>query len=165
MTSIEIYSPCTFSDKVIVPITNIGKNLDETILRILSNRIEGKCIDKGFVKPYSIEIDSYSSGKLERGIFIEFSVIVNCQVCNPKQGCIIECRAVNITKGGIRAESINENPTPIVIFISKDHNINHELFHSIKIDDIFKAKIIGTRFQLFDDYVSVIATIYKTKKE
>ena len=78
---------------------------------------------------------------------------------------LISCVAKNITKAGIRAESSIEVPSPIVVFIAKDHNYNNAQFSEIKEGDKFTAKVIGQRFELNDKYVSVIAELSKPKMD
>jgi len=46
-----------------------------------------------------------------------------------------------------------------VIFIARDHHYYVDKFADIKEDEIIQVKIIGTRFELNDKYVSVIAEL------
>jgi hypothetical protein len=63
---------------------------------------------------------------------------------------------------GIRAET-NESPSPVVIFISRDHHYNSSYFSSIKENDDIQVRVIGQRFELNDKYVSIIAEIVEPK--
>jgi hypothetical protein len=75
---------------------------------------------------------------------------------------LINCIAKNITKMGIRAET-NENPSPVVIFISRDHHYTSSYFSNIKENDDIQVSVIGQRFELNDKYVSIIAKIVEPK--
>ena len=71
-------------------------------------------------------------------------------------------RGENITKIGIRAET-NENPSPVVIFISRDHHYTSTYFSNIKENDDIQVSVIGQRFELNDKYVSIIAKVVEPK--
>ena len=76
---------------------------------------------------------------------------------------IFNCVAKNITKAGIRAESSVENPTPIVVFVAKDHHYNDEYFSDVKEGDVIQVRVIGQRFELNDKYISIIGELIKQK--
>ena len=84
-------------------------------------------------------------------------------VCSPVEGMVIECQVQNITKAGIRAEIHKYNPSPLVIFIARDHHFQNAYFNSINENDVIYIKVIGSRFELNDKYISVIAEIIVPK--
>jgi hypothetical protein len=71
--------------------------------------------------------------------------------------------AKNITKAGIRADSADAVPSPVIVFVAKDHNYNNDLFSEIKEGDKFNVRVIGQRFELNDKYVSIIGELVKPK--
>ena len=156
---VDIYINTIITRIVYIPITNVGKNLENTLKTIISNQIEGKCIVEGFIKPESINIISYSNG-VQQGYNIVFEVIVECSVCNPVEGMHITCITKNITKAGIRAEVSEEN-NPIVIFVAREHNYLSKTFSTIKENQEIKIRVIGQRFELNDKYISVIGEFIK----
>jgi DNA-directed RNA polymerase subunit E'/Rpb7 len=158
----EIYIKSLFSRDICISITNIGINMKETLERIIANDIEGKCIIQGYVKPGSIKVQNYSSGLILSDKIV-FTVIIECYICNPVEGMIINCFAQNITKAGIRAMISNDN-SPLLIFIARDHNYMSSYFNSIKENDNIKIKVIGQRYELNDKYISVIANLVEEDK-
>ena len=156
-----IYSKALITRNVLLPINVIGKNIKQTIETTISQHFEGKCIVEGYVKPKSSKIISYSSGLIERGTNISFEVIFECDICFPVEGTLISCVAKNITKAGIRAEIPNEIPSPIVVFVARDHNYYNNYFSSIQEGDTITVRVIGQRFELNDKYVSIIAEVIK----
>jgi hypothetical protein len=78
---------------------------------------------------------------------------------------LIQCVAKNITKAGIRAESANEVPSPVVVFIAKDHHYNNDYFADVKEGDRITVRVIGQRFELNDKYISIIGELVKPKVE
>jgi len=159
----DIYSRCLITRNISLPIVMMNKNIQETIEHCISDQFEGKCINEGFVKHGSTKIISYSSGIIERGIHILFEVLFECLVCFPVEGALLSCVAKNITKAGIRAESSEESPSPVVVFVARDHNYANTYFTSIQEGDTFVCRVIGQRFELNDKYISIIAELVKPK--
>ena len=132
-----VYSPCQITKSIVLPVIAIGENLHQTIEDLISKMIEGKCIVEGYVKPGSVKVITFSSG-LVKGDNIIFNVVFGCEVCYPVSGMNLTCVARNITKAGIRAESYEEG-------------------------NKFIARVVASRFELNDKYVSVIAEIIHKK--
>lgn len=155
---ISAYSKCLITRNVSLPISAIGKNMKETIENNINANFEGKCVVEGYVRPNSTKILTYSSGIIQ-GINVNFEVVIQCDVCFPVEGMLLQCIAKNITKAGIRAESVTETPSPFVVFIARDHHYNVPKFASVKEGDKFTARVIGQRFELNDKYISIIAEL------
>ena len=160
----SIYSRCLLTRKIVMPITFIGKNLDDVVEKYIQNNIEGKCLVEGFVKPNSCKIIRYSSGIIERGNNVVFEVVFECDICLPVEGMLISCTVKNVVKAGVRAEVANEVPSPVVIFVAKDHHYNVQQFNDIKVGDTINVRVVGQRFELNDKYVSVIGELVKEKE-
>jgi DNA-directed RNA polymerase subunit E'/Rpb7 len=158
-----VYSRCLINRKIVLPITSIGKNLQEVIEDNIKSSFEGKCLVEGYIKSNSSKIITYSSGIIERGNNISFEVVFECDVCFPVEGMLIQCVAKNITKAGIRAESATDVPSPVVIFIAKDHHYNVPQFADIQEGDKINIRVIGQRFELNDKYISIIGELVKEK--
>ena len=158
-----VYSDAQITKNIVIPVSAVGKNLQKTIEESISAMIEGKCIVEGFVKRGSVRIITYSSGVI-RGDKVLFDVVVKCEVCYPIAGLLVNCVAKNITKAGIRAESSEEQPSPFVLFVARDHYYDSDVFNSIEENDKFVARVIAQRFELNDKYVSIIAEIVPPSK-
>ena len=159
----NIYSRSLLTRKIVLPINYIGKNLDDIIEEYIHNNFEGKCLVEGYVKPNSVKIIRYSSGLIERGNNIIFEVVFECDICFPVEGMLLSCVVKNIVKAGIRAESSNETPSPIIVFIAKDHHFTNQQFNEIQVNDTITVRVIGQRFELNDKYISVIGELVKEK--
>jgi DNA-directed RNA polymerase subunit E'/Rpb7 len=153
-----VYSPCQITKTILLPITAIGKSLKETLENTISRMVEGKCIVQGYVKPNSIRVITHSSG-IVKGEKIIFDVVFNCEVCYPVSGMNLNCIAKEITKAGIKAESSDEQTSPFVLFIARDHYYASEYFNSIEENEKFIGRVIAQRFELNDKYVSIIAEL------
>jgi DNA-directed RNA polymerase subunit E'/Rpb7 len=159
-----VYSRCMLTRKIVLPISTIGKTLKENIEENIKATFESKCVVEGYVKPHSSKIITYSSGVIQGGNKVTFEVVFECDVCFPVEGMIIPCVAKNITKAGIRAESANDVPSPIVVFLAKDHHFNSTQFAEVKEGDKINVRVIGQRFELNDKYISIIAELVKEKE-
>jgi DNA-directed RNA polymerase subunit E'/Rpb7 len=159
----SVYSRGLLTRKIVLPITIIGKNLDEIIEEYIRNNFEGKCVVEGYVKPNSSKIIRYSSGIIERGNNVVFEVVFECDVCFPVEGMSISCIVKNVVKAGIRAESANDVPSPVVVFVAKDHHFSSQQFNEIQVGDIITVRVVGQRFELNDKYVSIIGELVKEK--
>lgn len=161
----SIYSRCLINRNIVLSINNVGINLEQTLTNYISSNFEGKCIVEGFVKSGSSRLITYSSGVIKRGIFISFDIVFECDICFPVEGMIVKCIAKNVTKAGIKAESADETPSPIIVFVARDHHYNNNQFSQIEEGHVFEAKIIGQRFELNDPNISVIAELVKPKRD
>ena len=157
-----IYVQNVLTRKVRLPFNIIGNNLSENILLDLTHTLEGKCVEEGYIKRNSIRIINYSSGIVSCK-YVIFTVMFECLVCRPVEGMRFRTVVKNITKAGIRCET-KENPSPVVVFIARDHHFKTKEFSEIKIDDEITIKVIGIRFELNDTYISVIAELAPPKK-
>ena len=162
--NLNIYSKALITRNISIPIKYVGKNIQEVIEKNIGNLFGNKCIVEGFVKPDSIRITTYSSGIIS-GMNCQFEVAFECMVCCPVEGMLIQCVAKNITKAGIRAEAADEQPSPVIIFIARDHHYMNAHFSTIQQGDKFLARVIGQRYELNDKYVSVIAELAEKPKD
>jgi DNA-directed RNA polymerase subunit E'/Rpb7 len=164
----NLYNKTIITKKINIPMRNIttiinkADDLNKYMQEIIEKEISDKCIVEGYIKPNSIIILSHSNG-IQENQNIKFQVVFECLVCNPSEGQIINCVAKNITKAGIRAE-VEDEYTPLIIFIARDHNYLNKLFSNIQIEQKITVRIIGSRFELNDLKISVIGEIVKAGK-
>lgn len=161
-----IYTTSQISRPITIPLKSIGKNLDELIEKYIQSKFEGKCIEEGFIKQDSTKIITYSSGVIFRGSFIRFHVVFKCEICFPVEGMLLDCVVKNFTKAsGIRAESATESPSPIIVYINKDHHFDMSYFEQLKVGDRITVRVIGQRFELHDKFISIIGELIKPKEQ
>ena len=147
-----------------IPFNSIGSNIKLNIKKTLEVDLYGKCSKEGYIKSNSIKILSYSSGIVQADKVI-FEVMFECLVCCPVEGQIIKCNVRNITRAGIRAVYANEDPSPITIFIARDHHYNQEHFTNIKEEEEIVIRVIGVRYELNDENISVLGELKPQKKK
>jgi len=152
-----LFSKSIISRQIDLSILNVGKNITQTFSTVIRNKHEGRCSVEGYIRIGSVNIISYSAGK-QSGDTVSFTVVFDCDICTPVEGMFIKCIASNITKAGIRAHA-KETPSPVVVFIARDHYYDNDNFNSIKEGDTILTKVIGSRYELNDSQISVIAEI------
>lgn len=155
----EPYISSILNMKIVMPIAEVGKNIKQNLERMIVSKTEGKCIVEGFIRPQSVHILSYSSGKVVSGM-IEFQVVFECMVCHPVDGMLVEALCKTVTKAGIHTEVIDKNGNvPITVFIARDHHINNHKFENVVENAKLLVSIIGIRFELNDANISAIGKL------
>jgi DNA-directed RNA polymerase subunit E'/Rpb7 len=145
--------------KIKLLITEVGNNIKQNLEKKISAKIEGKCIAEGFIKPNSVNIVTYSSGKIINE-YVEFETAFECMVCYPVEGMLIECEVTTISKAGIHAEVVDSDDVkPITVFVSRDHHSINTNFNKIEEKSKIIVSVVGTRFELNDPYICVIAKL------
>ena len=159
-----IYMKNILTRKVFIDFSMIGSNLKELLTNKLRMDLEGKCSKEGYIKKKSIKIIKHSSGIMQDNHII-YDISFECLVCHPVQGMKIKCKIKNITRAGIRAVYYKEDETPIVVFITREHNFKKDNYSNLKEDDIIVAKTIGIRYQLNDENIAIIAELQSQNKK
>ena len=172
-----IYMDNILTRKIVVPFNTIGKNIEELLNKVISSNLEGRCASEGYIKRGSVSIISYSAG-VANSENILFDVSFKCEICKPVEGMRIRCTVCNITKAGIRAihhkedckdkdgDAIKSFESPITVFIAREHHIKDKSYSEItKEGEDIIVKVIGTRYQLNDDNISILGELCKIKRE
>jgi DNA-directed RNA polymerase subunit E'/Rpb7 len=156
----DVYVQSVLNSKIFLDITEIGKNLKQTLEDRLISKISNRCIPEGYVSPKNIKIIQYSSGTLVRNSIV-YHVVYECNIAHPVEGMLISAKTKTITKAGIHAQVIDtDGNIPIIVFVARDHNITNSIFHDVKEDQVITVKVIGIRYELNDPYVCVIANVF-----
>lgn len=137
----------------------MNNNINENLRTKIKAEVEGKCIREGYVKPGSVEIVNKSMGTMMMNHFngtILYNVTYKCEVCDPKEGMIIECKVFNINKMGIVAYGANN---ALNILAAKQHHMEDENFSNIQENDIIHVKVIGVRKEYQDSQISIIGKL------
>lgn len=156
--STDIYVPTMVSKKVVLPITAIGRNVREVLEKHLAYEYEGKCNAEGYVRPRSTQLLAHSSGDMIDNAAVAFEVMYEYQACNPVEGMLIACVVKNVTHAGLQAHIIPE-PSPVTVFVSRDHHYSNPRFSKIKAGDEIVVRVIGQHFELNDPTVSIIGEL------
>jgi len=156
----NIYFNNLLVKKIVVKSKYLNEKIDDYIFTYLKEKVEGVCIDEGYIKPDSVKIIKKSIGMLLGSRFtgdITYDVYYSAIICNPLIGNIILCKVKFINKLGILA-----NNGPLSIIIGRQMHTNED-FNNININDIIKVEVITKKFSLNDKEIRVIAKIWNEK--
>ena len=134
------------------------RDINDILSDTIKSKIGNKCIQNGYVKKDTIEIIRRTIGKIETQ-FLNGMIVYNLQLkvdlCNPQKGDIIrECKVIGKNKMGIMTKN-----GPLEIVLASVHHIDNELFKQIQPDHKIDIEVIGIRFELYDDTISVIGKL------
>lgn len=153
----DVWSKVTATTRVTLGVLREGAGVEDEIRRALAARIEGICGPDGYIKPGSVRILTISVPKVVDGD-LEYDVVYEATACLLADGLTLTVVAKDITKAGIRAV-LRTSPSPIVVFIARDHHNTSTDFNAVSPGDDVRVKILGQRFELGDRQVSAIATM------
>jgi hypothetical protein len=151
-----LYTEAIIQEKVKIQFNKVSNNMTKFFETYAEKKIESKCRNEGYVRMGSSSVLTYSTGLLTSDSII-YNIVYSVDVCYPYENMEIKCKIKNITKIGIRAV-ISEHNNPIVLFISREHNPDKD-FDQYKENQIIKVKVLGHRFELNDEYISVIGEL------
>ena len=151
-----LYTEAIIQEKIKIQFNKVSNNMTKFFETYAEKKIESKCRNEGYIRMGSSSVLSYSTGLLTSDNII-YNVVYSVDVCYPYENMEIKCKIKNITKIGIRAV-ITEHNNPIVLFISREHNPDKD-FDQYKEGQIIKVKVLGHRFELNDEYISVIGEL------
>lgn len=137
--------------------SQLNKNINEHILSNLKLKVEGKCINEGYVREGSIKMISKSNGFFCGSLFtgsVKYYVTYSADICNPNKGEIIDCKVKYLNKLGIQAEA-----GPLTIIIAKEFHENKKIFKDIKQGQSIKVVVIDKLFNLNDRNISIAAKL------
>jgi DNA-directed RNA polymerase subunit E'/Rpb7 len=155
----HVYSRSLLTQKIVLKYDEVNSELFYILETKIKKLNEGKCIKEGYVKNNSVKLLTYSSGELFDNKIL-FECVFECLITNPVESTIIYCITKSITKVGVRAELIvDDEHSPYVVFIARDHHYNNEAFSQIKENDIIQVRILGQRYELNDKFISIIAEL------
>jgi len=161
----NIYFNCILTKKIVVESKYLDENIDKYLETYLKSKVEGVCVDEGFIKPDTVVILKKGIGQLLNSQFtgdITYKIVYTADVCNPVIGNVIDCNVRFINKLGILG-----NNGPITIIVGKQFHENENELNKIKEKEIIKVEVIAKKFYLNDKEIKIVAKIWNpnNKKE
>ena len=153
----NIYMTSILNETITLPAHKITTNLDHVILNELRRSVGNKCGSYGYIDMDSISIVKRSIGKINSGHLngsLAYEVSYKAKVCNPTEGSLINCEVVNKNKMGILATA-----PPLSIVLARQHHPDNDTFNNLGLGDAITIKVIGKRFELFDDQITAIGEL------
>ena len=135
-------------------------NMPEIILSNLKNRVEGKCMSDGYVKPDSIVIISRSLGAMENRDFtggISYFIKYSALLCSPKEGQVIECIIDTYDDTNCVCYVGDEATSPVEIYLFRDHYIGNPEYANLKKGNKILVKVLEVHIDFGTPKVLVTA--------
>ena len=157
MNDSKLYNNLLLKKPVYIKPSLLNKNLNESILKKITDKYNGKCAAEGYIKTDSIKIIKRTIGKLDGSNFkgyIKFDVVFSADICNPVNGSIIKCIIKNVNKLGLFAQD-----GPLSIIIPRDYHESKGILKELDIGDSIKVEVLGKQFQLNDTVALIIGRL------
>jgi DNA-directed RNA polymerase subunit E'/Rpb7 len=166
----NLYQLGTAKSRIHIHPKDLTSDLNGAILAQIRAKVEGICNRDGYVKKGSVSVIKRSVGMAssnESNGYVSFDVFYQVSICHPVANELYLCQIKTRNKLGFhvvpRYEDItnvlpHETDNPLVIIIPKQH-VDAALLETLDAGDNVVVRIIGSRFDLGDDKISVVGTI------
>ena len=133
-------------------------DINAVLLDNIKSKIGDICIQGGYVKKDSIEIIRRTIGTMEtqflNGMLV-YNLQLKAELCSPQKGDIIQdCEVMGKNKMGIMARK-----GPLEIVLASVHHKDKPRFEQIIQGNKINIEVIGVRFELYDDTISIIGKL------
>ena len=125
-------------------------NISDIILQNLKDKVEGRCISEGYIKPESVEIVSRNSGVMENHDFsgsLTYTIKYKSDICIPRMGQIVECNVDTHDDTNSVCYIGDEETSPMEIYLFRDHYIGNSDYVNLKPRDKILIKIMKTQIE------------------
>ena len=125
-------------------------NISDIILQNLKNKVEGRCISDGYIKPESVEILSRNSGIMENHDFsgsVTYTIKYKADICVPYVGQVIECIVDTHDDTNSVCYIGDEETSPMEIYLFRDHYIGNADYVNLQSGDKILIKIMKTQIE------------------
>jgi DNA-directed RNA polymerase subunit E'/Rpb7 len=139
----------------------LNLNIENEIMSIAKDKIEGKCVKEGFVQIGTLKIKKRSIGTVSNCHFtgaVTFDVIFEAKVCNPPKGAILETTIYRKNKLGFKCKH-----GPLDIIVPKEIHKNKDVFKNLDINNKVNIIVIGSKFNLDDSNIAIIGKLVSEK--
>lgn len=158
----QLYQPIYMHRLIKLTPQELSGNLEDILMKKLTNQLEEKCIKEGYVRKGSIQLIRRSVGMMNENQFtgdIHFYFLLMAQVCNPSVGMHIRAMVFQNHKIGILATF-----GPLEILLPREIHVDKSVFANFKRGDWIDIILLGKRFKLNDKKIFTFG-IYREDTE
>ena len=160
----NIYVKMILDKNITISADKLCDDIDQVIKDSLDNKINGICINEGYVKPNTTKILMRSEGNMRINNFksvVYYNIKYEVMICCPSENQIIDCIVADISTSHITCYIENKDNSPLNIFLSKQHHIGDAEYSKIKSGDTIKIKILAQKFKYQDTQILIIGKLLK----
>lgn len=161
---VEIYHEEMLDTSINIHPRDLNNNIDKILEDNLIDKVEGICLKEGYIQPGSTKIVSKSSGNMNVSDFngyTTYNIKYKANVCNLKEGDIINCYVNDNNKSAVYAYYENKELSPLKIFIAKQYHIGNTDFIKLKEGDYIEVEVVKTKYSYLDSEILVLSRFIK----
>ena len=145
-----------YEDKILSDVIHLRPNqlnypnISDIILQNLKDKVEGRCISEGYIKPESVEIVSRNSGLMENHDFsgsLTYTIKYKGSICIPRINQVVECMVDTHDDTNSVCYIEDEETSPMEIYLFRDHYIGNADYVNLKPGDKILIKIMKTQIE------------------
>jgi len=160
----NIYFPQILNIILHVTPSELNRDIDSTLHKILKHKVEGMCVKEGMVIRNSTKIISKSSGKMNITTFngnITYNVQYKASICNPKRGQMLPCFVKENNRSAVICYMDDKETSPVNIYLHKEHHIGNVDFVNLVPEDKIMVEVIDKSFEYLDTEILVLSKFIK----
>ena len=158
----SIFVQSTLSRPIQIPVGDICGDVQvETVFKsVLERELEGKCAVEGYIKKGSIVVSKYSVGILKEHQ-VGFTVDFTADVLYPVKDQILKCVVLGPNHYGLHCKLLADDQTDACdVYIPRDHHHPTARLNKYAAGSEIEVKVSGSRFEVNDAQITVIASIH-----
>ncbi len=137
-------------------------NLNDIIQQTLKQKVEGRCISDGYIKPDSVKILSRNLGCMENHDFsgsITYTLKYKADICCPKEGQIIECIVDTHDETNSVCYVGDAETSPVEIYLFREHYLGNAEYAALKKGKKIMVKVLEPHVEFGAEKV-LISAVY-----
>lgn len=162
-TSAPIYEERVLSTSIhLSPRYLNNVNLNDIIQQALKQKVEGRCISDGYIRPDSVFILSRNLGCMENHDFsgsITYTLKYKADICSPKEGQIIECIVDTHDETNSVCYVGDSEISPVEIYLFREHYLGNAEYAALKKGKKIMVKVIESHIEFGAEKV-LISAVY-----
>jgi hypothetical protein len=156
-SSRTLFNFCSLKEKIPIPYDELE---DEATYfqQYAEQHVVNKCRKEGFVMSFPpVQVESVHMGVMKENLIV-YDVVCRARVCLPMDGMVLRCKILSFTKAGIKTVFEDNGDIPLIVFLSREHNLMKS-FEKHKVNDMVDVRVIGSLFELNDTNINVIGEL------
>lgn len=130
-------------------------HVSRSLEKWLQTELSGQTCSEGHVRANSIVLRNWSAGEC-RGENIQYHVVAEVDVFLPSKDLVLDCKCFEVSRAGIAAVSISQQPSPFVFFLPRDQFADHPVFRQISVGSNFKGSVCTFKLKQRSPFIQII---------
>lgn len=169
-----MYNTIYIDDRIAITPRELNKlesveDIRHALEQKLKDKYENKCHTSGYIRPGSLHLLARSTGAYEHGRFtgnVRYDCRVSCEVYYPTADSIVHVKIHKLNKmAAICLLATESEGDPMRVNLPRDLHIGNMRFNDLEIGQIVSVKLLKSRFQTNDPYITTVGVLDDTRKE